>query len=126
MLDRRTIALATATGALALLPATALAKNDDVVKRGSCSAHSTYKLKLKADDGRIQTELEVDQNVNGVTWAVTLRRNGVLAASTKATTKAPSGSFELRRLLTDGPGADTISARATSPSGEVCTAKASI
>ena len=40
-------------------------------------------------------------------WTVTLRRNGTLAASTKATTKAPSGSFTVRRRLTNGSGTDT-------------------
>src|SRR3954451_11392725 len=113
MLTSRTLAVATATAALAFVPATALAKGGDVVKRGSCTKGSTYKLKLRADDGRIQTELEVDQNVAGVKWSVVLRRNGSVAASTSATTTAPSGSFSVRRLLTNGPGADTISARAT-------------
>jgi hypothetical protein len=57
-------------------------------------------------------------------WKV-LRRNGEVAARTKATTGGRSGSFEVRRLF-DGPGADTISARAVNPSGEVCTAGAGI
>jgi hypothetical protein len=122
----RSLAIAGATAALAMIPATALAKDGDVISRGSCTKASTSKLKLRPDNGRIQTEFEVDQNVNGVAWKVALRRNGVLAASTTATTQAPSGSFTVRRLLTNGPGTDTISARATSPSGEVCTATASI
>ncbi len=44
--------------------------------------------------------------------------------STKATTRSPSGSFSVRRLLADGAGRDVVSARAVSPSGEVCTARA--
>jgi hypothetical protein len=57
---------------------------------------------------------------------VTLRRNGSVVARTQATTRGPSGSFELRRVLANGAGTDSISARAVSPSGEVCTAQASI
>jgi len=81
---------------------------------------------VSPDDGRIETEFEVDQNRNGVTWRVVLRRDGAVAVRTKATTRGPSGSFEIERRLADGPGTETISARAVSPSGEVCTAQASI
>ena len=122
----RSLALALATASIALVPATALAKSGDVVVRGSCTKASTSKLKLRLDNSRIQTEFEVDQNRNGVVWNVTLVRNGVRAVSTTAMTQAPSGSFTVRRLLTNGAGTDTITARATSPSGEICTAKASI
>jgi hypothetical protein len=90
--------------------------------RGVCSQQSTSKLKLSRDNGRIEVEFEVDQNQNGVPWKVTLRRNGTRAASLTAKTRAPSGSFEIRRLIADRPGADRISARATRASGETCTA----
>lgn len=111
--------------ATALLPATSLAKGGDGVRvSGSCTKSSTAKLKLKADNSRIETEFEVDQNRNGVRWSVTLRRNGALAVSTKATTRPPSGSFSIDRRLANGAGADTVAARAVSPTGEVCTARA--
>ena len=112
--------------ATAVIPATSFAKGDDVRVAGSCSKSSSAKLKLGLEDGRIETEFEVDQNRNGVRWSVTLRRNGALGASTKATTRAPSGSFTVRRLLANGRGTDTVTARAVSPSGEVCTARARI
>ena len=111
-------------GALAALsPAAALAKDGDVRSKGTCSKSSSAKLKLKADGSRIETEFEVDQNRNGQRWTVTLRRNGTLAATTKATTKAPSGSFTVSRRLTNGSGADVVTAKAVSPSGETCTAR---
>ncbi len=116
-----------ATTVAALAPAAALAKkNGDVRVSGSCSKSSSAKLKLSPDNGRIETEFEVDQNRSGVRWKVTLRRNGSLAASTKATTRGASGSFTVRRMLANRAGRDTVTARATSPSGEVCTARASI
>ncbi len=109
-------------------------KSDDKAARakkelrvtGSCTGSSRAKLKVKRDRGRLKTEFEVDQNVNGVAWAVQLRRNGTVAVDTTRTTHAPSGSFSVERRLGNGPGPDTISARATSPSGEVCTASATI
>jgi hypothetical protein len=93
---------------------------------GKCTGHSTSKLKVKPDDGRLETEFEVDQNRNGVTWKVTIRRNGHVAVKRNMTTRAPSGSWSLERRLGNSRGRDRIAARATSPSGEVCTASVSI
>ena len=126
---RSTATLVTGIAALAVaVPATATAKggNDGVTGSGTCSKSSSAKLKIKPDNGRIETEFEVDQNRSGVRWRVTLRRNGRLVVSTRATTTGPSGSFSVNRRLSNGTGADRISARATSPSGEVCTASATL
>ena len=89
---------------------------------GRCTAGSTAKLKVKRDDGRLETEFEVDQNRNGVRWAVRIRRAGKTVVKTSATTKAPSGSFSVERRIADPAGRNRIVARATSPSGEVCKA----
>jgi hypothetical protein len=98
------------------------------VKRatGRCTADSSAKLKVKRDDGRLETEFEVDQNRNGVRWTVQIRRNGKSVVKTSATTKAPSGSFSVERRIGDPIGSDRITARATSPSGEVCKAGVTI
>jgi hypothetical protein len=93
---------------------------------GTCTGRATAKIKAKNDDGRIETEFEVDQNRNGVTWKVTIRRNGTRVVSTKATTKAPSGSFSVERRIANPAGTDRITARAVSPSGQVCTARVTI
>jgi hypothetical protein len=118
------IGLAVAVGTIA--PAAALAKDGDVERNGTCTGNATSKIKLSPENGRIETEFEVDQNRNGVTWDVVLRRNGNVVVRTKATTRPPSGSFEVRRVLGNSPGPDTISARATAPGGQVCTARATI
>jgi hypothetical protein len=89
---------------------------------GVCTQQSTSKLKLSRENRGIEVEFQVDENRNRVPWKVTLRRNGHRVASFRAVTHAPSGSFEIRRLIADRPGADRISARATRASGEVCTA----
>lgn len=104
----------------------ALAKDDDVRVRGTCTGSSTAKLKVGPEDGRLEVELEVDQNRNGVRWQVVLRHNGERFFRGSRTTSGPSGSFEVRRLTTDRPGVDTIRARARSASGEVCVAIARI
>jgi hypothetical protein len=119
-------AVVVAAAALIAVTAVAFGKDGDVRRTGTCTGNATTKIKLSPENGRIETEFEVDQNRNGVTWDVVLRRNGNVAVRTTATTQPPSGSFEVRRLLANGPGSDTISARATSPGGQVCTARATI
>jgi hypothetical protein len=125
----RNVALALTVASLGPPSTAALAKNGgDAGKRvaGSCTGSSSAKLKVKPDNGRLEAEFEVDQNRRGVTWAVQLRRDGKLVVNTNATTNAPSGSFSVERRVADPAGSDRIAARATSPSGEVCTASLTI
>ena len=116
------LALAALVAALAAGPA--VAKDGDILRAGTCTGATTSKLKLSPENGRIEVEFEVDQNRNGVRWTVTLRRNGNRIARLTRTTRPPSGSFEARVVAGNRPGADAFRARATSPSGEVCTARA--
>ncbi|GIU95927.1 MAG: hypothetical protein KatS3mg012_2384 [Gaiellaceae bacterium] len=115
--------LATAVAALAVAPV-GHAKRGDVRVAGVCTASSTAKLKLSEEDGGIEVEFEVDQNRNGVRWVVAIARNGTRVVKTTRVTKSPSGSFTLRVVTPNGPGTDRFVARATSPAGEVCTARA--
>ena len=95
--------------------------NESRIKSGSCSGSATWKLKAKLDDGRIETEFEVDQNRVGRRWHVKIRRNGVLAFDGIRVTMAPSGSFEVRRRLRNAAGRDRIVATATAlATGQTC------
>jgi hypothetical protein len=104
---------------------TASAKAGDIIKTGNCSAASTWKLKLSPQNGKIQVEFEVDQNVVGQTWRVTFNDNGVRVFRGLAVTKAPSGSFEVRKVIADLAGPDNIVAKARNlQTNEVCRASA--
>lgn len=121
---RPSLAAALALVALVVLalPATGQAgraKDGDVRVVKRCSGPSTAKLKLSDEDGRIEIEGEVDQNRNGVAWQWQLRVGGTLVARGIGRTRAPSGSFEVRRLVADGPSAEAVVFRA-SRTGEVC------
>lgn len=118
------VALTAVLAALALAPA-GLAKRGDVRVAGTCTKASTSKLKLSEENGRIEVELEVDQNRNGVRWFVAITHNGARVARMARVTRPPSGSFEARILAANRPGRDVFAARATTRSGEVCTARAS-
>ena len=94
---------------------------DDIVKRGNCARTTDWKLKVGREDGRFEVEGEIDSNRNGQTWGWLIRHNGSVSARGTRTTQAPSGSFEVRRLLVNLPGTDTIVFRATNTrNGEVC------
>ena len=126
-MSRSPILLALAAFAVALLAvpaALASGGNHRTIRvQGTCTQQSTSKLKLSSEDRGIEVEFEVDQNRNRVPWKVTLRRNGRAVASLRAVTRAPSGSFEIRRVLAGPLGTTRIVAVATRASGETCTAK---
>jgi hypothetical protein len=119
---RRGIALALATSlALAVPAGVATAGDRDVIREGPCSNSSDWKLKLSPEDGRIEVEFEVDQNVSGDRWRVKIRHDGDRVFRGTRTTGGASGSFELRIVEDDRVGADTFRARARNLStDEVC------
>lgn len=123
---RRTITTL-AGGALAAMALTgaaapALADDDrDVERRDRCTMGSTVKLDLSPEDGRVEVELEVDENRNGSRWAVTASRNGTRILKRTAVTRGPSGSFEVRRVVAPGSPRTRVSAVARrAATGEVC------
>ena len=117
-------------GALMLTLAGAVpasAKDGDVIKRGSCSGSSDWKMKLSPQDNGIEVEYEVDSNVSGQSWRVKIFQNGNrIFAGTRKTTGA-SGSFDVRVVADDTAGTDTFRGKAVNvASGETCVGTASI
>jgi len=108
-------------GAALAGPIGVAAKSGEVIKTGSCSSSSDWKLKVKPDNGRLEVQFEVDQNRNGQTWNVKLKRNGNVFWSGQKVTQAPSGSFSVTKRTRNGAGTDKIVGKATNPkTGEVC------
>jgi hypothetical protein len=107
--------------------APAMARGGDVIKRGSCTGSSDWKLKLSPDNGRIEVEFEVDSNVAGQTWGVRIFENGNRIFSGTRQTAGASGSFTVRKLANNTAGTDSFRARAANAAtGEVCAGRASI
>jgi hypothetical protein len=128
-MNHRGIQLGSLAAAATLLvtAAPSMGKGGDnrVQRSGSCSGTSTWKLKAKPDNGRLETEFEVDQNRTGVVWHVTIRRNGRTGFSGSRTTSAPSGSLSVARRLGNSPGSDKITALARR-AGETCSGSLTI
>lgn len=119
------IATVTSTAALLALGALpATAGDGDVIRRGSCAGATDWKIKAGPQDGRIEVEAEIDSNRVGQTWRWRLVHDGSLTARGRSRTKAPSGSFEVRRVVVDLRGTDSLKFRAANPrTGEVCVAR---
>jgi hypothetical protein len=107
-----------------LAPTAALAKDGDVITTGACSGASTWKLKLSDEDLGKEVKIEVDQNVVGDQWKVRMLLNGDVLFKGKRTTRAPSGDFKVRRVVTDLAGKDVVKIRARNlTTGETCFAR---
>jgi len=105
----------------------AFAKGADVVRTGSCSGSSDWKLKLSREDGKIEVEYEVDSNKVGQHWRVKLFENGNRIFRATKTTQGASGSFTVRTLANNTAGTDSFRAHAVNlATGETCGGSASI
>ncbi len=115
------IALVAVAVAVAL-PAVAPGRNNPGVTRsGACSGGGTWTLKAKHDDGLIDVEFEVDQNLAGRRWSVVITRDGARVFRGVRVTRPPSGSFELNRRFRNPAGRDRIIATARNTAeGRVC------
>jgi hypothetical protein len=97
------------------------ANSRDIIRTGSCTGASDWKLKLSPEDGRIEVEWEIDSNRTGQVWTVVLKHNGTEVARTARKTVAPSGSFEYRRVEPNRRGTDRFNAYARNrTTGEYC------
>jgi hypothetical protein len=129
MVVRRPIALII-TLLLALgAPAVAGARhgNDDEVRAaGTCGGGVRSELELKARDGGIEAEVEVDHARRGSSWRVTVSQEGRVAWRGSVRAGRGSGSFSIERRLRDFAGADRVTVRASGPGGVTCRASATL
>ena len=104
-----------------------IAKDDprDVRVTGVCSAGARAKLRLKADEDRIEVRFEVDHSRAG-SWRVALVHERRVVWKGAARTSGTNYSFEVRRTLPDLPGNDSVTARAWGPRGLTCHATATL
>ena len=95
-----------------------------VIRTGSCSGPSTWKLTLKSDAGRIESDVEVQTPTAGQAWHFGMFDNGVKFGSGTKTTLA-DGSWSATRFAANQAGPDNIVVKAKNMvTGETCRAKA--
>lgn len=119
---KRGIVIAIAASLALLVPAGVASAGDrDVIREGPCNGSSDWKLKLSPEDGGLEVEFEIDQNVTGDRWGVRIRHDGHLAFRGTRTTHGASGSFEVRIVEDDRSGPDRFTGKARNLStGEIC------
>lgn len=97
----------------------------EIRRAGFCSAASSVKLRLRAEEGRIRVELEIDTR-RGAPWSVVLLHERRIVFRGRLRSADTSGSFELKRIVADWFGPDAIVARAKGPGGESCRVSATV
>ncbi len=123
-MKRGIVGIITTLVGAAVLAGSAVAKDGDVERQGTCTRGTEIEIDLSDEDGGIEVEVEIDQNRNGVRWTVALYRNGSFVGRRVRLTRGPSGSFEARVVRPNRAGVDAFVATATR-SGESCRARAS-
>jgi hypothetical protein len=91
------------------------------VRLGHCSGSTDWEMEVYLEDGRIESEFEVDHSRSGAHWDWTMKNDGSRFANGHATIASGRDSFVVVRFSTNGPGPDTIVSRAVNrATGEVC------
>jgi hypothetical protein len=106
----------------AMAPATASHAGGGAVRtHGGCDGPAVWHLKAKPDNGRIELEAEVDSNHVGQVWDWTIKHDGGTATKGSGTTRGASGSFTVKRRMSDKAGTDHFVFRAERrATGAVC------
>ena len=122
-------ALLAVASLLVLAPAASAARGGDddgrrgeVRTTGSCGGGAVARLRLKADDGRIELRFEVQRARRGV-WRVTIVQESRIAWRGSARS---TGGFAVRRRIADFSGADRVMVRGLGPRGVTCVASATL
>jgi hypothetical protein len=92
---------------------------------GTCTGGVRSELRLKADDGLLELEFELDRARAGAQWRIVLVHERRVVWKGMRRTRS-GGSVEVRSTLRDLPGADTVTARAWGPAGLGCRATATL
>jgi hypothetical protein len=108
------------------LPAVASADDGEVRKAGSCTGSSEIDIRLRADDGKIRLELEIEARRPGAAWNVILLRERRIAFRGVVRARDGSRQARLRRTFEDWFGRDSFVIRASGPRAETCRVSAAI
>lgn len=118
-----------AVAVLALVASGQAAARDgagEVRVRGVCGGGTSSELRVERDDGELEVRFELDHDRPAVPWRVILVHERRVVWRIDARRTRSNGELEVRRILRDLPGTDTVSARAVGPRGLVCRASATL
>ena len=116
-------------GAAVGQPAVAAADDDErreVRKAGICTGSSDSSIRVRADDGEIRIEFEIDTARSTGTWRVILLHERRIVVRAAVASGGSGRSLRLRRTVADWYGRDTITVRASGPRAETCRVSATV
>jgi hypothetical protein len=90
-----------------------------------CTGASSLRLRVRAEDGWIRIEAEIERARPGSRWTVIVLHER-RTVSRVALAARGTGEVELRRTVRDWFGSDAIVVRATAAGGETCRASAAV
>lgn len=130
---RHAVALLGVLGALvAAGPAFARDGRDDggdrveVRATGTCDRGATIRLRLRARDGELRVNVEIDHARPRSRWRIAVVQERRVAWRGRARVAPGSRSTEIEPRLRDLPGADSVRARAWGPRGVTCAVAATL
>jgi hypothetical protein len=98
----------------------------DVRVAADCGRGVAASLRLHADDGRIEVRFHLEQRRGRGAWRIAIvHEQRVSSRATRRTTRSDD-SFEVRRMVPDLPGSDTVAVHAWGPRGLGCRATATL
>lgn len=98
----------------------------DVRVGAACGPGSSASLRLRADDRAIEVRFRLRQARGRGLWRIAIVHEDRVAARAARRTTPSADSFELRRMLPDLQGSDTVVVRAWGPRGVGCRAAATL
>jgi hypothetical protein len=100
--------------------------SEEVRVAGYCGRGAASSLRVRAQDGGIEVRFRLWQTRGRGVWRITIvHENRVSSRATSKTTRSDD-SFELRRMVPDLPGSDTIVVHAWGARGLGCRATAAL
>jgi hypothetical protein len=118
------------TLALAALCAATRAAADgggrEVRVRGACTGRNVSELRVRAEDGRLRIDVRVQSARRYPRWTVVVLRERRIVFRGPVRTVGGGRELELRRMIADWPGTDTLVVRASTRGGQSCRASATV
>lgn len=98
----------------------------DVRVAGVCARGATSSLRVRGQDGRIELRFRLRQTRGRGVWRITVVHENRVSFRSRRTTTRADDSFELRQMLRDLQGSDTVAVNAWGPGGLGCRAAATL
>lgn len=107
--------------ALVASPAAQAMPTFETGKTGTCSAGAWWDLSMEREFGYLEIDMDIERARPGERWTISLTHNGTAKKAVRAFADY-EGDVDAQWILRDRRGVDRVVVKATSASGQTCTA----